>query len=592
MPPRRPRKESRARKSLFSSAASATASLRSALSAAKSVVLSSLGRRGRDFRGRVEGEVLARGPNVFAGYLNLPEKTEEAFTTSGGSGGSEGSEGSGGDDWFRTGDLGWIDRAGFLHITGRVSTMIVTEGGKHVQPDDVEEVYQAHPAIREIGILQKKDPSQLVAVIVPADRGGDREGDDLDKTVRQALDEQGRRLRPYERVTKFVLTGQSLPKTRMGKIQHHLLEEMYERATSRSPKSRTQEARPMSEAQMSGEDQELLRDPAARAGWDWLAERFPDVGLTPESSLRLDLQIDSMEWLNLTMEIGQRAGVELDEEAIGRVETARDLLQEISTASTGEGARLQEALDEPEKFLDEEQQTWLKPLSRAQAVLAHLLFSVNRGLMRVVFGVKGIEMDHLAAATRRDGKRGFVIAPNHGSYLDSFVIAAALDNALLRKTCWAGWTGTAFRGPLTRSVSRLARIVPIDPDRAVVSSLAFAAAVLKRGDNLVWFPEGARSPDGTLQPLRPGIGILLEHQPAVVVPAWIAGAHEAMPPGRFMPRPRPIRVTFGEPVDSQTLEREGEGDEPRQRITNGLQKRLASLARQPGRSRANPKKSR
>src|SRR5829696_7043256 len=66
---------------------------------------------------REEGEVLARGPGIFAGYRNVPDETEEVFTE---------------DGWFRTGDLGYFDDDGYLYVTGRASTLIVTEGGKNV----------------------------------------------------------------------------------------------------------------------------------------------------------------------------------------------------------------------------------------------------------------------------------------------------------------------------------------------------------------------------------------------------------------------------------------------------------------------------
>ena len=102
-------------------------------------------------RPKGQGEVLARGPNVFSGYRNLEEKTREAFTE---------------DGWLRTGDLGFMDNEGNLHLLGRVSTLIVTEGGKKVQPDDVEEAYAGEKVIREIGVLQ--NDGKLVALIVPS----------------------------------------------------------------------------------------------------------------------------------------------------------------------------------------------------------------------------------------------------------------------------------------------------------------------------------------------------------------------------------------------------------------------------------------
>ncbi|HSO43364.1 MAG TPA: AMP-binding protein, partial [Rhodospirillales bacterium] len=87
------------------------------------------------------GEVQARGPNIFSGYLNLPEETQKAFTA---------------DGWFRTGDLGALAPDGFLSLSGRLSTMIVTEGGKNVYPEDVEDAYLASPLVREIAVLQRE----------------------------------------------------------------------------------------------------------------------------------------------------------------------------------------------------------------------------------------------------------------------------------------------------------------------------------------------------------------------------------------------------------------------------------------------------
>src|ERR687893_173291 len=77
---------------------------------------------GRTDEAQEEGEILARGPGVFSGYRNMPKETEEVLTD---------------DGWYRTGDLGYFDDDGYLYVTGRASTLIVTEGGKNVQPEEV-----------------------------------------------------------------------------------------------------------------------------------------------------------------------------------------------------------------------------------------------------------------------------------------------------------------------------------------------------------------------------------------------------------------------------------------------------------------------
>jgi long-chain acyl-CoA synthetase len=502
------------------------------------------------------GEILARGPNVFAGYRNMPEETAEVLTN---------------DGWYRTGDLGYLDDDGYLYVTGRASTLIVTEGGKNVQPEDVEEVYGSHPVIQEIGVLQRD--GRLVAVIVP-DPGEvrQRQEGDVEEAVREAVEEGSKRLPSYQRLSDYAITREPLEYTQLGKLRRHLLEDRYDRAKE-GEEDAEDAAGPIPIGEMSEEDRELLEDPAAERVWELLARRYPDARLTPDTSPQLDLGVDSMEWVNLTMEIGESAGVELDEEAIDGIDTVRDLLREVAEASeSGETPSGVSPLEQPEEVLDEDQKRWLEPLGSGKSVLARGLFLLNRALMRGPFrlGVEGLE---------NLPERGpFVIAPNHVSYLDSFAVAAALDYRLLRRTYWAGWTGAAFGNPLTRLVSRLAQVVPIDPERAGVSSLAFGAAVLACGKNLVWFPEGERSPDGKLQPFKPGIGMLLNHFRVPVVPVSIRGTYEAMPRGKAVVRLAKITVVFGQPLDVQDLvEHQGEDGQPRDQILQALRDRVAEL---------------
>ena len=109
-----------------------------------------------------EGELQVKGPNVFRGYHNLPEKTAEAFTA---------------DGWLRTGDLAEIDDAGRIIITGRIKDIIITAGGKNVSPIPLEEEIAKCPIVEHcvvvgdqrpfIGALVTLDPESL-ALCLPA----------------------------------------------------------------------------------------------------------------------------------------------------------------------------------------------------------------------------------------------------------------------------------------------------------------------------------------------------------------------------------------------------------------------------------------
>ncbi len=503
------------------------------------------------------GEIMAKGPGVFSGYLNLPEKTREAFD----------------DGWFKTGDLGYRDDEGYVYVTGRASTLIVTEQGENVQPDEVEKILEEHPVISEAGVLQRN--GGLVALLVP-DPGQirKRETKDVREALRRAVIEQSRKLSSYQRPSDFAVTRESLPRTRLGKIQRHLLEERYTSASRQ--KGESPEAGPLDPEDMSDQDRNLIENDEARQTWQWLAGRYSSLPLSPDTDLRMDLGVDSMEWLNITMEIREKTGVEINDEAIGKIETVRDLLRQVAE-SAGE-KKEPAALNEPEKIVSGRQTKFVEPLRPGEETVAEMLFKTNRLLMKLMFKLEVRGADHIP-----EGQA--VFTPNHVSYLDPFALASALSDRRLKNTYWSGFTGAAFHNPVNAFVSRMAKTIPVDPEKGVFISLASAALVLKRGKSLVWFPEGRRSPSGRLQAFRPGIGVLLQYYDVPVIPVFISGTQKAMPVGSVIPVFSRVIVTFGEQVRVDQLQRKGEGKEVKDKITSGLHKYVFQLRQQERKNR-------
>jgi long-chain acyl-CoA synthetase len=493
-----------------------------------------------------DGEIQARGPNVFAGYLNLPERTAEAFTA---------------DGWFRTGDLGYLDEDGFLFVTGRNSTLIKAESGEKVQTEDVEAAYAREPAIREIGVLEKG--GKLVALIVPNRAGGD----EIEAAVHHALESVSRSLPSYERISDFAITADILPRTRLGKIRRDRLRARFDAAKS---KTQTAAAGAMPLEDMSGEDRALFEEPIAQPVWQLLVRRYPGKRLTPDTSLQFDLGIDSLEWLNLTLEIAETSGVEITDEAIAHIDTVRDLLREVLDAGEGGGI---DPLARPDAILSDQQKRWLAPLGPVMNVTARAIYAFGRGLMRLLFRVRVEGRENLP------NDQPWVMTPNHMSYLDGPVLANALRWPQLRNTYWAGWTGIATANAIMRFLSRLGRILPVEQTRAARSSLALGAITLRNGHNLVWFPEGglSRVGEGELQEFKTGIGLLLERYPTTVVPVRICGTHNALPPDTRRLRFARVRIIIGRPQSMDELIRRGRGSEPHERIASALHDCVAEL---------------
>ncbi|MCG5530920.1 AMP-binding protein [Halorhodospira halochloris] len=504
------------------------------------------------------GEVQARGPNVFIGYHNLPDKTDKAFTK---------------DGFYRTGDLGWFDDEGYLHLEGRASEMIVLGGGENIDPERVEKVLCSAQAIRDAGVLEQN--GRLVAVLFAdpeALRGMD--SGTARQQVNEALQERKEQLPSHHQISDYRISPDPLPRTRLGKMRRHKLRELYEQIASGEVK---QEQQPVAIESMAVEDQQLLQITPARRVWDVLAKRFSAVRLTPDTDLRLDLGIDSLGWVDMTLELREQGGVIIGEEVISRVQTVRDLLREAADAAEAGSDEddaalpLAEQLANPDEVLSAEHMRWLSSRTLSERLVGRAILGIDRLFFRWYCPLEVERVDQVPLF------EPVVLAPNHRSIMDSPALGSTLPYARLERIYWGGFTGILFKNAGVRYFSRSTQVLPVDPRAGARTSLALGAAALQRGYGLVWFPEGRRAPSNEVLQFQPGVGLLLQAHPVPVVPVWIEGTEQAMPIGRRWPRPGKLRIRFGAPVMPHTLEEEGEGDTREQRVANALRERVLEL---------------
>jgi long-chain acyl-CoA synthetase len=492
------------------------------------------------------GEIELHGSAITKGYLDNPDADRAAFTQ---------------DGWFRTGDLGFVDRDGFLFVTGRAKEVLVLGGGKKVMPEDLEQTYGAAAEIAEIAVLEQK--GGLVALVRPDPANLRARGaTNFRDGIRVILAQTAQSLPSYQRLSGFALTDQPLPRTRLGKYRRFLLPGLYARALAGGVRRPAHAPTP--------EEAALLRDPTAAAIWALLRGRYPDQALDLDTNLGLDLALDSFSWMELTVVLEERLGIALSEADIAAVETIRDLLH-LSIARRTE-VRAPPPIA-PAATIETER--WLTRRGLFLAAVWFVLHALNWLLMRGLFRLRVSGTEKLPATG------AFVIAPSHASYLDPMAIAAALPWQRLRRLYWAGDALLLFSTPWARLFCRAMHIFPVDAAHPEVA-LETAARVLKAGDSAIWFAEGWRSPDGKLQRFLPGIGRLLLRSGAPAVPAYIAGAFEAWPRGRRLPRLHRITVRFGRPEPVAALRMAGTGRSDEERIAGALRQRVLILASEAG----------
>lgn len=167
------------------------------------------------------GEILTTGSNVMQGYYNRPEATAEVIDE---------------DGWFHTGDIGEIDKQGYIKITGRIKNMIVLGGGKKIFPEEVEAVLETSSIIKEVCVMSLKIKSgnkagteEVGAIITPVDELQAK----TDEEIIQLLENEVKtlsaaNLAPYKAPTVVVLHREELPKTSTRKVKRRELLNWYE----------------------------------------------------------------------------------------------------------------------------------------------------------------------------------------------------------------------------------------------------------------------------------------------------------------------------------------------------------------------------
>ena len=144
------------------------------------------------------GEVIVKGSMVTQGYFEMPEETAETFTE---------------DGFFKTGDLGYMDDEGYLYLTGRAKNTIVTEGGKNVYPEEIENEFQLfYDVIEQIMvrgfIINQKLKSEGIEALVypnPELKGADGQNlpeEEIKKRVEAIVSEVNQRLLPYQKINR------------------------------------------------------------------------------------------------------------------------------------------------------------------------------------------------------------------------------------------------------------------------------------------------------------------------------------------------------------------------------------------------------
>jgi long-chain acyl-CoA synthetase len=510
------------------------------------------------------GEIAIRGPNVMKGYYKNPAATAEVMQTG----------------WFLSGDLGFLDADGYLTITGRVKEVIVLSSGKNIYPEEVEEPYLKSPYIKEVCLVPQTaerggaEVEGLLALVLPDLDSFRAEGmTNVFETIRWDMENIGRNLPAYKRPTGLVIVKEGFPRTRLGKIQRHLVAQRFrdERA----------QAAGVPEAPPSDADVALLEDEVGRRVLEYLREAVKKPVVRFDDNLELDLGMDSLARVEMLVALEEMFGVEIPDEAAAECFTVAEVVEHLQALrGTPLGAAAAARRPGWGKILTgsapAEVQAMVEASSRPWAsVVTAVTRAICAAVFRTAYRLRVQGLRHVPA------HGPVILVSNHCSYFDAFLLAASLPLRICQQIFYMGFEWF-FRQPILAWWGRGVRVIPVDMDTYLMRALQASALVLKQGKILCVFPEGERSVDGRVRPFRKGVGILARELKVPVLPAHISGAFESWPRGQSLPKIHRIRVRFGPVVTSEEL-LAGEGPlggDEYETIVMRLRERVIALGRE------------
>lgn len=478
------------------------------------------------------GEVLIKGPMVFAGYYQNPTATAESFTE---------------DGWFRSGDLGKLVD-GHLYIVGRGKDVIVLPSGKNVHPEDLEVHYLKCPLVAELAIIGVQDESEaragaekLAAVVVPDfDYLKQAKIANSKEAIRHELDSLGRELPEYQRVRDYIIRAEPLPRTATRKIKRFQLKKEIESGVIAA------EAKESKAWEFTDAERALLETNTAKTVIAAIAQNAKDPEVIhPAMNLEIDLGLDSLARAETFAALEQAFATEFEGDEAATALTVANVIDLVNKHGGADaenvsidlnwGKIVREADDD---FPEVRGVLKDRPMFAAFAFVVYKCFNLFFRVF-MLLEVKGKE-------NLRTLERPYLICPNHQSFLDPFVLCSNYSYALFRNIFHVG-ASEFFEGSLLRFVAKMLNVVPVNPDTELMRAMKAGAIGLKHGKVLNIYPEGERAFDGELHTFKKGAAILATELDLPIVPVALDGLQNVWARKSWRIRPAKVKITIGRP---------------------------------------------
>ena len=452
----------------------------------------------------VNDEICVKGPNVMLGYYNRPEETAQVIDE---------------DGYVHTGDLGYLDEQGRIHITGRSKEIIVLSNGKNVQPNEIEYKLEKYDSmVKEVAVTQ--DGDMLRAIIVPQEEWARQLSDaEVEEALkRMVIEPYNGTVTNYKKIMSLFVYRGELPRTKLDKLQRFKLKAIIE--NGKQADSQPEEV--IEEVDL--EEYRLLRD---------YIEGGKKLRVKPTDHLETDLAFDSLDKVELQGFIEQTFGVEIKTDAFAAYHDIREIAEFIAKSKT---RMKMETVDWHSIMIENS--------SNLQMPSTSCMFAAHIKMFKWFFRLHN--RLEIKGKENIPASGPFILAPNHQSYVDGPVCVSGLNRKTLRSSYFYA-TEDHVKSAFRRYMARHNNVIIMERHN-LKDSILKLAEVLKQGKNIVIFPEGTRTHDGSVMEFKKTFAILSCELKVPVLPVRISGAFEALPRGKHFPGWNKITVEYLAPV--------------------------------------------
>ena len=445
-------------------------------------------------------EIVARGKNVMQGYYNRPKETADVLKN----------------EWLYTGDIGHLDKEGYLFITGRKKEIIVLSNGKNINPIEIEfQLENLIPYIQELAVFEKDDILQ-VAIVPDRIKARELEINNIESAIKtEGIDVYNQTASSYKKILKLHILYEELPKTRLGKVQRFKLAESMKQSAEKKKNKK---------ADFNSEEYQLIKGHI---------EDDKDITVFPDDHIEIDLGLDSLDKVSLQVFIENTFGVKINADKLADHENIRKLSEFVNKMKTK---------------INLDKINWgdiIKEKVNIKLPKSKISFWIIVKIFKLFFK---IYFRFSIKGTENIPNQPCIIAPNHQSFLDGVFIAAGLDNQLLRKSFFYTKAKHVQKNWLRKFADNNNMII-VDINQDLKQSIQALAEALKQNKNIVIFPEGTRSTTGKLGDFKKTFAIISKEMNVPIVPVAINGAFDILPKGSRLPKPfRKISIEFLKPI--------------------------------------------